>query len=419
MEMISPENRVRLLFLRGLWVVTFALTVMLILASVQPRFAVLNTVSPEQKSGIGDLLPEDAQALDALGLSVRSYALFFTMLETLVAGAYLLVGVLIFWRRSGDWFALVSAIGLMSLGTIGTPLIDSLLVEHSAWQAAVFALRAIGFVFLVLFLFLFPDGRFVPRWTAGVFLLWLGYNLVWLFAPDLQPVVRIVNLSARDLAVFAWLLAWLCLGATIQVYRFFKVSNRVERQQTRWVVLGFAVSFIGTFFAFLFLTFIPVLRQPGPLRVLAELATFCFVLLSSIGIAVTMAVAILRYRLWDIDIVIRRTVAYSILSLILVGTYVSSVLMIQSIVAAVGGQQTALVTVLSTLAIAALFNPLRRWIQNFIDRRFYREKYDAERLLAAFAALARDEVDGDRLCAALAGVVQDTLQPSGISLWIN
>lgn len=419
MEMISPENRVRLLFLRGLWVVTFALTVTLILASVQPRFAVLNTVSPEQKSGIGDLLPEDAQALEALGLSVRSYALFFTMLETLVAGAYLLVGVLIFWRRSGDWFALVSAIGLMSLGTIGTPLIDSLLVEHSAWQAAVFALRAIGFVFLVLFLFLFPDGRFVPRWTAGVFLLWLGYNLVWLFAPDLQPVVRIVNLSARDLAVFAWLLAWLCLGATIQVYRFFKVSNRVERQQTRWVVLGFAVSFIGTFFAFLFLTFIPVLRQPGPLRVLAELATFCFVLLSSIGIAVTMAVAILRYRLWDIDIVIRRTVAYSILSLILVGTYVSSVLMIQSIVAAVGGQQTALVTVLSTLAIAALFNPLRRWIQNFIDRRFYREKYDAERLLAAFAALARDEVDGDRLCAALAGVVQDTLQPSGISLWVN
>lgn len=417
--MISPENRVRLLFLRGLWVVTFALTVTLILASVQPRFAVLNTVSPEQKSGIGDLLPEDAQALEALGLSVRSYALFFTMLETLVAGAYLLVGVLIFWRRSGDWFALVSAIGLMSLGTIGTPLIDSLLVEHSAWQAAVFALRAIGFVFLVLFLFLFPDGRFVPRWTAGVFLLWLGYNLVWLFAPDLQPVVRIVNLSARDLAVFAWLLAWLCLGATIQVYRFFKVSNRVERQQTRWVVLGFAVSFIGTFFAFLFLTFIPVLRQPGPLRVLAELATFCFVLLSSIGIAVTMAVAILRYRLWDIDIVIRRTVAYSILSLILVGTYVSSVLMIQSIVAAVGGQQTALVTVLSTLAIAALFNPLRRWIQNFIDRRFYREKYDAERLLAAFAALARDEVDGDRLCAALAGVVQDTLQPSGISLWVN
>jgi hypothetical protein len=135
-------------------------------------------------------------------------------------------------------------------------------------------------------------------------------------------------------------------------------------------------------------------------------------------VPISFTVAILRYRLWDIDIIIRRTLVYGLLSALLIIIYFGSVVVIQALFTAVSGQQSAVAIVISTLIIAALFQPLRLRIQGWIDRRFFRAKYDASQALAEFGQIARDEVDLEKLTSALLQVAQETMQPESVWLWL-
>ncbi|MEM9776952.1 MAG: hypothetical protein AAF902_20410, partial [Chloroflexota bacterium] len=134
---------------------------------------------------------------------------------------------------------------------------------------------------------------------------------------------------------------------------------------------------------------------------------------------ISLGIAILGHRLWDIDLIIRRTLQYSLVSGILAAVYFTTVALIQNAITAVGGQPSAVVIVLSTLLIATLFNPLRTRIQTLIDRRFYRSSYDTQATLARFAETARDEVELERLTAGLLQVVQETMQPEHVTVWLK
>ena len=138
-----------------------------------------------------------------------------------------------------------------------------------------------------------------------------------------------------------------------------------------------------------------------------------------LGIPVAAGVAILKYRLYEIDFLINRTLVYGSVAAMLVGVYVGSIVVLQGLIRALTGQESQLAIVVSTLVIAALFNPLRRRIQSFIDRRFYRRKYDARKILEAFSARLRDETDLDTLRDDLVGVVRETMQPAHVSLWLR
>jgi hypothetical protein len=188
----------------------------------------------------------------------------------------------------------------------------------------------------------------------------------------------------------------------------FRASRDRERQQMKWLLVG--VALMAT------LIVAGLGLQFGPGRTLGAI----LVNAAGIGPALGVGVALLRHQLYDVDVIIRRTLVYSTLSGLLAMTYFSVVVILQSLFRAFTSQsENQLITVASTLAIAALFFPLRNRVQAVIDRRFYRQKYDAQKVLAEFAATARDETDLDKLTARLVEVVDETMQPEKVSLWLK
>ncbi len=242
----------------------------------------------------------------------------------------------------------------------------------------------------LLFSFLFPNGRFWPSWTPWLvdgYLLWLAS---WFILPGALFLPNTVLLVILLIIVFF-----------VLAFRYEDVFTPVERQQTKWAIAGTSIAFLGV-----------VLILLGD--VYNARALFLLIPLS-IGIAV------LRYRLYDIDIIIRRTLVYTTLTVILALLYVGLVISLESLVRLFTGQvsQAPVIIVASTLAIAALFQPLRRGMQRIIDRRFYRSKYDAAKTLASFSATLRNEVDLDQLREQLLAVVQEAMQPVHVSLWLQ
>jgi hypothetical protein len=225
------------------------------------------------------------------------------------------------------------------------------------------------------------------------------------------------NVFSFVLSILFWVIL-LGVGTFSQVYRYRHVSSPMERQQTKWVVLGLSGILLGVLAnAWLFVT---ASQTVGLARVWINLARPPLVYLCLLALPISLAFSILRYRLWDIDLLIRRTLIYSVLTAALVVVYFSSVVVLQVLVGTLTGEsRPPLVTVLSTLAIAALFVPLRWRVQNLIDRRFYRRQYDAARTLASFATGARDDVELEHLSGRLLEVVQDTMQPAHVSLWLK
>ncbi len=211
--------------------------------------------------------------------------------------------------------------------------------------------------------------------------------------------------SVLDPVLFAWYIGLIFASAASLVVRFWH-SRGVERQQIKWFT--FAAAFIPVWF----MTNRPVEAAFPALFDLIDALVIA-------AVPVVAGIAIMRYRLYDIDVIINRTVVYGALTLSLVLVYFGSVVGLQYVFRGLTGGDSQLAIVASTLAIAALFNPLRRLIQTFIDRRFYRKKYDARETLEAFAARLRDETDLDSLSGDLASVVNETMQPEHVSLWLQ
>jgi hypothetical protein len=211
----------------------------------------------------------------------------------------------------------------------------------------------------------------------------------------------------------------LFIGAIIVciVYRYRRVSTPVQRQQTKWVIVGLVVSLLANqaFWGLALLTSLGQTLYP-PFSYLA----YQLVLLL---VPVTFFVAIQRHRLYDIDTIINRTLIYGSLTVILAGIYIAGVIGVQTLVNTIaqkpGGSASPVLIVITTLLIAALFQPLRRGLQRFIDRRFYRSKYDSRKTLEAFSATLRQEVDLSALTGHLVEVVTETMQPEHVSLWLR
>jgi len=200
-------------------------------------------------------------------------------------------------------------------------------------------------------------------------------------------------------------------AAALSLFIRLRRAVGVERQQLKWLAYAAA----GFAIAIVLISITIAIDTP---RWYEWVANAIFIAVTP-GVAVSIGIAILRYRLYDIDILINRTLVYGSLTVLLAAIYYGSVVVLQAVFRALTGQQNTLAVVASTLAIAALFVPLRHRIQGFIDRIFYRRKYDARKTLEAFSAKIRDETELDALSDDLIGVVREAMQPAHVSLWLR
>ncbi|HKF39076.1 MAG TPA: hypothetical protein VKB35_19425 [Ktedonobacteraceae bacterium] len=387
------------------WAALVALTLGIYMASLPDYVTELQTVCRLAACSLGQLSPDQVMTLQHFGLSVGYYASFLFALTIVFALVSFGVGGLIFWHKSDDWMALLFALlGVMG-GTL--PVLWTVGTSHSVWRLPISLVNELLLLVFFLGFTIFPDGRFVPRWTRWLFVVFSIVSVIITF------FANFFRFPPQGIGIPLGLLySSLYVGLIFaQMYRYRYVSTLVQRQQTKWVVYGFTANIVMSA-----AVFIPTLLFPRSLFPLVFSLVF-------IGAAFlypfTLGVAMLRYRLWEIDVLINRTLVYSTLTASLALIYVGLVIGLSALLRGIISQDNGVAAVISTLAIYALFGPLRRGIQRIIDRRFYRRKYDAAKIIAAYSATLRQEVDLDQLQNHLLMVVQETMQPAHISLWLR
>src|SRR5918998_6564311 len=291
--------------------------------------------------------------------------------------------------------------------------------ETLAWISSwVWVLHLGLFVFLAL---LFPDGRPPSsRWRLSVWVIGVvvvAGTVSVALSPETARAFDLINhplgtevatdvINPVQTIVYA-----LGLIAAASLLVRLRGSNGVEHQQVKWFTYAVAVLATSATLAYV------VSESMG--IVWLDWASSVLVIASVVGLPVAVGIAILRYHLYNIDLIINRTLVYGSLTAVLAGLYFGSIVVLQSLFRALTGGGSQLVVVASTLAIAALFTPSRRRIQGLIDRSFYRGKYDAVKTLEAFSAKLREETDLDALSEDLVGVVKETMQPTHASLWLR
>jgi hypothetical protein len=340
-------------------------------------------------------------------------------------GAFGLVGALIIWQQPGNTLGWVlTAVGLLAAwGASADTYVDlasdeNLLYLVSVWISLWYWYPLLGLT-LIFTPLLFPDGRPPsPRWRLVAWGATLALALVTFLAafreriefPGLSmdnPVgihgIEDPEKSTLGTVLLGSFVLFLVLALASVVVRYIR-SGGVQRQQIKWLLLATALSALMVFFE----------EITG-----IELDTEVPFAVSIALFPSAIAVAIFRYRLYDIDVIINRALVYGVLSASLALVYIGGVVGLQGLLSPLFGEGNQFAVVASTLAIAALFNPLRRRIQSFIDRRFYRHKYDAQKTLESFGVRLRQETDLDTLGGDLVSVVRETMQPEHVALWLR
>jgi hypothetical protein len=366
---------------RLLWVVLAALAMGLSVASIPATYARLVTLCEGAECDLLQLTLRDANFLEGFGLSVSFYAAYIIAFGVVFRIGFWWIGGILFWKRSDDSLLLYTSMALVTFGAVEPYTLRALADTYPLWDLPIAVLYFVGNTSFFVLLCVFPDGRFVPRWTRWTATIWVAYQLLYSFFPDLPFGPGKWPPLINDLLTIG-LIASLALA---QVYRYRRVSGPVERQQTKWVVLGF-IAAITVFIGAVMASEILAIAWPGIPQVLYGLVGVPVIYLSALLIPLSMRLAIVRYRLYDIDIIIRRTLVYILLPLVLLG--ISRRILVYSPLTVVltcifaitdmllqylffvltGVEQSRVATVASTLSIAVLFQPLRQRIEGIVKQ---------------------------------------------------
>lgn len=359
----------------------------------------------------------DLRLLDQLGMSTRLFELYSMGWDIVSLLVYMAMAALIIWRRSADRMALFCAYMLLLTGggTYTDILQQGLRPLSPLWYWPVQALTFIGLMSMLTFFLIFPRGQFTPRWTRWWLIAAAAAEGHYVFFTD--PLYVSQSSGPFDILSLGALIVSLI---ALHIYRYRRILTYREREQTKWVIFGFAVA-LGGFVASSIAVHIVLPEAVAQSTVVNVLLTGTIANAFLLLIPISIAIAVLRTRLYDIDIIINKALVYGTLTGSLGALYAGMILAMASLAGALTGRATyqPLALVISTLAIAALVRPFRRRIQSVIDRRFYRRKYDAEKTLGRFTATLRSEVDLEQIREQLIDIVEDTMQPAQASLWLS
>ncbi|GHO47675.1 GAF domain-containing sensor histidine kinase [Ktedonospora formicarum] len=355
------------------------------------------------------LTAKGLHAFAALGVSPGEYAAFITLFWVAIVAIWSGIGFLIFWRRSDEWFALLAAFAIMMFNLTYPGLSASvLLISYPLLNLPLTILDLLGQVSFFLFFLLFPNGRLVPRWM-GLIIPLIVVQAVTIVLPPTSPF------SQNRLP--AWLdgLLSLAIFSTIifsQVYQYRRVSTSVERLQTKWV--AFAITTVATgflVFGLLFNVLFPVLNQPDSPYVVIGIA-YPFLLLLIPG---SVGVAILRYRLWDIDLIIKRTLVYGILTACVVGFYV---LVVGYLGALFPTGSSLLISLFATGLVAVLFQPVRELLQREVNRLLYGQRDEPYLVITRLSQRLKETLEPDAILSTIVETVAQALKlPYVAILW--
>lgn len=399
---------------RVLWAVVTLFELTMFGSSLGPTFALFTRPCVAQGDSAcptGQLPLADWRAIQAHGATPQTYAAFALSVVVVTSLIFFVVGLLIAWRKWGDLMGLFVSATLITFGSTG--MSDTLTNGYGAsssgaLEAVQGAIVLLSYPALATFMLTFPTGKFTPRWTALIIPLWIIQ--FGLFVAGMPTAVLLVSVA----------ITWgSCIA--VQVYRYRRVYTPTQRQQTKWVVFSLAIAVPVGVVSNALPALWPGLNTPGSLYRLSGVVQLLFFWTP---ISLGVGIAILRSRLYDIDLLINRALVYGLLTAILASLYAGGVIGGQRLISALTGAsanapQSPLSIVLTTLLVAALFQPLRHRLQAMIDRRFFRRKYDATRAVAAFSSMLRSEVNLPDLTNQLLGIVDDTMQPEHVSLWLR
>jgi hypothetical protein len=384
---------------RLLWLLVAIFVLVLLVPELQATFEAAKHLCAPATCSDPQIPRQSARALRGIGISLEGYATLRTVLDVVGIAVCYLVAVALMLRRSNDRMVHVTAFACVLFCTSAGLTVRE---AGGVWATPSHLGSILGAIIGPLLLYMFPTGTFVPRWSAALAVLFMIMGLI---PAGLLP-------GGVSLVLF---LAILVSILALQVYRYRTVSTALQRQQTKLVVFGICL-YCGTtvLLGVLLYIFPDIQGQAVPLLAVGTVAV-----LSPLFVIVSIGLAVMCHGLWDVDVLINRTLIYVTLTASLVLVYLGSVLAFQTVFGAVIGKQSGVAVALSTLIIAALFNPLRRRIQDVIARTFYRQRYDASRVLGAFISACSDETDLDALSTNVLLAVNETMRPATASLWLR
>lgn len=353
-----------------------------------------------------------------VGLDADLVSLYIEVLSAVVGLGFPILSIaiasVIFWRRAEERMAFFVSLTLVTFSSISATVSD-LVERYPNLRIPIEFSQTIGVISILLLLYLFPDGRFVPRWTRFLAAGWIIWILLISFAPIPQS-------PQRDFFIGIVTLIWITSAVFAQIYRYLRVSGPLQRQQTKWVIFAFTLLLLSMTLLNLPPLLFPSLMQANSTPVpifLGVLTLLTIQLLSILLIPISIGISILHYRLWDIDPLIQRTIVYGVLTTALALLYIAAIVLLQRVFRAVSGLQRDMVIVFATLSIAALFNPLRIRLQAGIDRRFYRERVDFRRAFTEFSREVRTIIDLPRLQQVLIDRVRNLLHISHAAVFLR
>ena len=352
-------------------------------------------------------------AIEFLHLPLTSsHATLLITLLTLLSPFWIMTSLLIFWRRSDDWMALFVSLFLVMLATNISPAL-SLLARvaglSSPLGVSITVLHLLAWSSLSLFFALFPDGRFVPGWTRWLTVVYL----VWLVPFCLPSNSPFSTAQWPPLLLFSTILGFVLAWTLAQFYRYQRVSTVVQRQQTKWIVFGMVVGMLLDVANILPSLVLPALAQPGPAHLLYTMLSEVATPLVFLLVPFTIGVAVLHYRLWDIDLLINRTLVYGLLTAGIIGLYLLVVIGLGTLFSALGN---LLLSLLATGLIAVVFQPLRQRLQRAVNRLMFGERDDPYRVLSHLSSRLEATLTTDALLPTIVQAVAQALKLPSVAI---